>query len=149
MAGSEVAMVRLLLAIVGGLLVAFLLVFASDALFHSLVPSASALPRNLNDSEAMAVYVANQPTGVLAGLELGWGIAALVGSAIAARFGSRGEWPGWVVGVLFLLATASNFLMIPHPAWMITLAVIAIIVATLVGGRLGARLSRARQRSTP
>lgn len=147
MAVSEVAMVRLLLSIVGALLIAFLLVLASDALFHSLVSSASALPRNPNDQEAMAAYVANQPTGVLAGLALGWGIAALIGSAIAARFGSRGEWPGWVVGVLFLLATASNFLLIPHPAWMITLAVVAIIVATLVGARLGARLSRAREGS--
>ncbi len=149
MAGSEVAMVRLLLAIVGGLLVAFLLVFASDALFHSLVPSASAVPRNPDDPGAMAAYVANQPTGVLAGLALGWGLAALVGSAIAARFGSRGEWPGPVVGVLFLLATASNFLMIPHPGWMIALAVAAIIVATLAGARFGARLSRARERSSP
>lgn len=142
-------MVRLLLSIVGGLLAAFLLVFASDALFHSLAASASALPRNSNGPEAMAAYVASQPTGVLAGLALGWGIAALVGSAIAARFGSRGEWPGWIVGALFLLATASNFLMIPHPAWMITLAVVAITVATLVGARLGARRSRARERSNP
>lgn len=132
-------MIRLILSIVGGLLVAFLLVFASDSLFHALVPSAAQVPSDPGDRAAMAAYVAAQPTGVLVGLALGWAAATFVGASIAARFALRGWWPGLVVGGLMLLATAANFAMIPHPTWMMALAIVAICAAAWFGARLFAR----------
>lgn len=133
-------MIRLILSIVGGLVVAFAAVFATDALFHALAPTAPAPATN--DREAMRAYVAGQPAVVLAGLVIGWAVGVFLGSALAARFGGRGEWPGWVVGGLFLLATAANFLMVPHPAWMVFLAVVAITGAAWFGARFGAGASR-------
>lgn len=132
-------MLRLILSIIGGLVAAFALVFLSDALFHALTPSAAATPQDASDREAMRAYVAAQPAGVLAALIVGWTVAAFAGSWIAARFGGRGAWPGWLVGGLFLVATASNFVMIPHPAWMVLCAVVLIIAAVWLGARLGAR----------
>ena len=132
-------MLRLTLSIVGGLVAAFALVFASDWVFHALIPSASAASADPNDREAMARYVASQPTGVLAGLVLGWAVAAFVGSMIASRFAERGAWPGRTVGGLFLLATAANFVMITHPTWMVVAAVIAIAAAASLGAHVGAR----------
>lgn len=134
-------MLKLVLSIIGGLVVAFLLVFASDWLFHALIPSASAVPADTSDQEAMAAYVAGQPNWVLAGLAVGWGFAAFVGAGLAARFAVRGEWPGWLVGGICLLATASNFVMISHPTWMVALAVFATVAATWAGARIGARHS--------
>jgi hypothetical protein len=131
-------MLKVILSILGGLIVAFLSVFASDWAFHALVPSSMRMPSELAERNAMAAYVARQPTSVLAGLAVGWAVAAFVGSAMATRFAARGEWPGWVVGALFLLATASNFFMIPHPAWMVAFAIMAIASAALVGSRIGA-----------
>lgn len=130
-------MVKLISSIVGGLVLAFAIVFVVDALFHAL--SLSASPRaNPNDPDAMREYVARQPIGALAALVLGWAAAVFVGSAVAARFGSRGEWPGWVITGFFLIATSANFIMVQHPAWMMVGAIAAIVAAGWLGSRTGA-----------
>jgi hypothetical protein len=131
-------MLRTILSVVAGIVVAFAIVFASDALFHALIPSAPP-PADTGDREAMGAYVAGQPSSVLVALLAGWTLAAFAGSALAARLARRGEWPGWVVTSLFLFATAANFLMVPHPSWMVTLGVAAILVAGWAGSRIGAR----------
>lgn len=132
-------MLKTVLGIVGGLLLAFAVVFASDALFHILSPAA-ARPAG-GDADAMRTYVARQPAGALAGVLAGWALAVFAGSALAARLAERGEWPGWVVTALFLLATAGNFLLIPHPLWMVVSAVVLILAAGWLGAR---RFARAR-----
>ena len=134
-------MLRLILSIVGGLVLAFAGVFVTDALFHALSPSAAAMPET-GDKEAMRAYVANLPASLLAAMLMGWTIAALAGSFVAARFGGRGEWPGRVVGGLFLLATAANFLMVAHPTWMVITAFALIIAAAAIGAKAGARAPR-------
>lgn len=127
-------MLKTILAIVGGLVLAFAIVFATDALFHSLFSATVARP-DPADADAMRNYAMRQPVGALAAILAGWTLAVFAGASVAARLGGRGEWPGWVVTGLFLLATAGNFLMIPHPTWMVVTG-IALIVA---GGWLGAR----------
>lgn len=136
-------MVRLIVAIAGGVIAAFAIVFVSDALFHALSPTAAAMPTDMNDREAMRVYVASQPIAILVGLEAAWGAAAFAGAWIAARFGARGAWPGWIVTGLFLVATTSNFLMVPHPAWMVVLGLGLTGGAGWAGARIGTR-ARAR-----
>lgn len=131
-------MLRLFLSVIGGLLAAFAIVFVSDALFHAVVPSASAVPDDPSDRVAMGAYVAAQPVGVLIGLALGWAVAAYVGVAIATRVGTRGAWPGWIVGALFMAATCFNFVAVPHPLWMMALAAVPISAATWLGARAGA-----------
>lgn len=126
-------MLKVILGIVGGLLLAFAVVFATDALFHMLSPTA--VRPAAGDADAMRTYVARQPVGALAGILAGWTLGVFAGSALATRIAGRGEWPGWVVTGLFLLATAGNFLMIPHPLWMVAAAAVLI----LAGGWLGAR----------
>lgn len=87
----------------------------------------------------MRLYVASHPPGVLAALLVGWAVAAFAGSAIAARFAERGQWPGWVVTGLFFLATTSNFLMVPHPTWMVAAGILMILAAGWLGAMIGAR----------
>lgn len=131
----EDAVPRMILSIVAGLAVAFGLVFATDALFHALAPSAAATPGEMADRAGMAAYVARQPDGVLAGLALGWAVAALAGAALAVRLAQRGGWPGWLVGMLVLAATIANFAAVPHPGWMVALAIVAMSAATWLGVR--------------
>lgn len=130
------AILKTILGIVGGLVLAFAIVFATDYLFHLLSPTA-ARPE-ASDAEAMRTYVASQPPATLIALVAGWALAAFAGAALATRIANRGTWPGWVVTGLFLLATSGNFLMVPHPGWMMALAV-ALIVAS---GWLGVRLAK-------
>lgn len=132
-------MAKLILAIVGGLVIAFALVFATDALFHALLPSATR-PTS-NDPQAMQAYVANQPVGALIAIAAGWALATFAGASFASRTADSGTWPGWTVTLLFLLATASNFLMVRHPAWMIVTAFVLILAAEWFGIRLFARSS--------
>lgn len=131
-------MPRLILSIAGALAISFALVFATDALFH-LMPSSAAVPADTNDREAMRLYVASQPPGLLAAMVMGWAAAAFAGSAFAARFAGRGFWPGWLVGGLFFAATAANFAMVSHPVWMVTAGSIGILAASWLGSRVGAR----------
>jgi hypothetical protein len=126
-------MLKPLLSIVAGLIAAFALVFVTDLLFHAVGPPPP------TDPGAVADYVAALPVALLAGIALGWAVSALIGTTIAARFGARGAWPGWVVGLLFLAATAANFMLVRHPAWMMAFAVLAILAATWIGSRSGRR----------
>ncbi len=134
-------MIRTVLSVIAGIVAAFAIVFLSDALFHAVVPSA-APPADTSDRDAMRTYVAGQPIGVLIALLAAWALAAFAGSALAAHLARRGEMPGWIVTGLFLLATAANFMMVPHPMWMMVLAVVLILAAGWAGSRAGARTRR-------
>lgn len=130
-------MVRLILSIIGGMVLAIAVVFATDALSHTL--STSTPPADPNDREAMRAYVAAIPFGILLTMVLGWALAGLAGAGFAARFGRRGQWPGWVVTSLLLLATVGNFAMITHPTWMVVTSLVLIGFAGWLGARLASR----------
>jgi len=134
-------MMRLVLGVVCGLVVAFALVFATDALFHLAVPSAA----RPTDPAAMRDYTMRQPPAALLAIVAGWTVAVFAGAAAACRIARAGAGPGWAVTGLFALATAANFLMLPHPVWMIVMAAIAIAAA----GWLATRLFAADTASTP
>jgi hypothetical protein len=125
-------MFRLIASILAGVLVAFAIVIAADALCSIL--SAGPMPADANDPGAMAAYVAAQPVWLLMVMVASWTLAALAGAALASRL-ARAVWPGWAVTGLFLLATGFNFLTIPHPAWMIASAVVLILAAGWLGSR--------------
>jgi hypothetical protein len=131
-------MLRLITSVVGGLLFAFAIVFAADAAFHAFSPALTHAS-DPSDPEAMRLYVANQPAGVLIALLLGWSVAVFTGSAIASRFGGRRELPGWLVTGLFLLATLFNFTMVQHPTWMASAGIAGILLAGWSGARLMAK----------
>ena len=129
-------MLKLIMSIIAGVIVAFALVFAVDYIVHSISPTGPA--PDPDDREAIRAYVAAQPEANLAMLVVGWGLAVLGGAALASRLGQR-EWAGWVVGGLFLFATAANFLLIPHPGWMVFGSIASIMAGGWLGSRLGAR----------
>lgn len=130
-------MLRLILSIVGGVIIAFVIVMAGDMLSQSLATSAGPPPTDMNDRAAMEAYMAGLPTMVFIAMLATWTVAAFTAAAFAARFGRRGAWPGWVAGGLFLCATAANLLMIPHPAWMAITGVVLVVAAAWFGARMG------------
>lgn len=130
-------MLRLILSIVGGVIIAFVIVMAGDMLSQSLAVSAGSPPTDMNDRAAMEAYMAGMPTMVFIAMLATWTVAAFTAAAFATRFGRRGAWPGWVAGGLFLCATAANLLMIPHPAWMAIAGVVLVVAAAWFGARMG------------
>ena len=130
-------MLRVILSIVVGVLIAFVIVMAGDMLSQSMAGSAGPAPTDMNDRAAMAAYVAGLPTGVFLVMLATWTVAAFAAAAFAARFGRRGAWPGWVAAGLFLCATAANLIMIPHPAWMAIAGVVLVVAAGWFGAKAG------------
>lgn len=135
-------MIRVILAIVGGVIVAFGLVMLTDLAVHAVGGSAMGAMPDPSDQAAMRVYMASAPISALATFAVGCLIAGFGGAWVAARFARRGAWPGWVVAALLLAATVANFVMVPyHPVWMM----VASVAGVLVGGWLGARLGGRRR----
>jgi len=130
-------MLRLVLSIVGGVVVAFVIVLLGDMASQSLAASAGPAPTDMSDRAAMQAYVAGLPTAVFITMLATWTIAAFAAAVLAARFARRGAWPGWVAAGLFLCATAANLIMIPHPAWMAVAGVVLVVAAGWFGAKAG------------
>ena len=126
-------MLRLILAILSGVVLAFGVVFATDAVVKAL-SGGLAMP-DPNDAAAMRAYMDGLPAAALAAFAIGCGAAAGLGAAMAARFGGRGAWPGWVVAALVLAATIANFVMIPHPTWLVITASALVAVVGWAAAR--------------
>ena len=87
-------MLRLLGAIVAGLLAALVVVFLTDTLAHTVAMDGAPMPQP-SDEAAMLAYIASLPVLGLLTIAVGWSLAALLGAVVAARLAWRGRWPGW------------------------------------------------------
>ncbi|KQY96467.1 hypothetical protein [Brevundimonas sp. Root1423] len=130
-------MLRLILSIIVGVVIAFAIVMAGDMLSQSLAAAAGPAPADMSDRAAMQAYVAGLPVTVFVTMLATWTVAAFAAAAFAARFGRRGSWPGWVAAGLFLCATAANLIMIPHPTWMAVAGVLLVVAAGWFGAKAG------------
>lgn len=136
-------MKRKIIAVVLGVVVAFVLIIAIESLGHSVYP----LPDNMDisDPEAMQAYVMSAPIGAILLVLAAWLVATLVGGLLAC-FIAR-ETPlvyAAIVGGLVLLGTIINLMSIPHPLWFSATSVVAIIATIFVTGRLGSAFAAAR-----
>ena len=81
----------------------------------------------------MIEYVATLPVGALLFVLASYVIATFDGVFIAGWIGRAKPFIfALVVGVLMLVATITNLLMIPHPLWFSAAAIVGIIVAAWI-----------------
>jgi len=127
--------VRLILAILVGMVVAFFSVAGIEAIGHAVYPTAAGL--DMSSPEAVRAFMQTVPTGalafVLAAWILGTFLGGLVGSLIARP---RARVVSGVIGALVLAATIANLAMIPHPMWMAVSGVVGIALAAFAAGKL-------------
>lgn len=139
-------LLRYLLAGVTGVVVAMVVLVAVEALGHLAYPPPPGLDAaDPATRQALQDYFSQLPPAaflfVLAALVLG----ALAGACTAAWIArERPMLLALLVGALMLAAAIANMVMIPHPAWFVVLAVLAVPAAALLGGLLGQRLRRPR-----
>ena len=127
---------RAILAIVAGCVLSVLVIAGVDALAHVIYPP----PANLDvrDPAAMRTIIAQMSVGAFVIIVAGWILAAGLGAWAATMLSQTGKaWPGGVVGGLTLAATGFNLFAIPHPVWVVIVALIGIPVATWAGIRVG------------
>lgn len=118
-------MVLKVFATVVGVLLAFLTVMGFEWLGHRIWPWPSGL--NWKDTAAVAEAIASRPLLSLGWLLLGWIVAQTAGVLACARLhNTPARWPQWCTAGFFLLATCSNFLLLPHPVWFVAVSVISL-----------------------
>jgi hypothetical protein len=127
---------RILMGVVAGIVVAFLCVFAVEFVGHGLYPPPAGLdPSNPADQ---ARLMAAMPAAAKAIVLLGWFVGALAGAWTANRIAGRGL-AGWIVALLAIAAGIATMAMIPHPAWMWAGGIALPLLAGWIADRVAAR----------
>jgi hypothetical protein len=130
-------MMRNILAVIIGVVVGFIIVFIGDATTHKLNPANDNL--NEMDKETLKAYIEGMPMYVMIIMVLFWLIAAFVGGLVSGKV-NKAQWKNvsLITGGILLAATLLNLFMYPHPAWMWIVALVLIVPAAYLGGKLAA-----------
>ena len=130
-------MLRTILGIVAGVVVAFVVLMGLEMAGHAAMPPPAGL--DPADPEDLKQMVASASTAAKAWVVFAWFAAVVAGGWVARRL-SRASWAGWVIAGLIVVGGIANIMMIPHPLWM----QIAAVAAPLLGGWLVTRLPAGR-----
>ncbi len=135
-------MLRTILAVLVGLVVAVLTMLASEYIGMSLFPPP---PGTQLDTEAdLARLIASASTGKLAWVLFGWTLAAFIGGWVASRISRRHRIAAAVsVGVFIVVGVVLNVSMLPHPLWVTIAGVLLPIPAAWSAARIGPSRSSA------
>lgn len=129
--------VRHVVAVVGGVIAAMVIVTMGDALAGAIHPMPPGL--DFSDRDAVRAAIAGMPLAAYAVLVSGWSAAGGVGAWTAARTApSHRLRAGLIVAGLLLASTLANLAMLPHPTWMWPVALVAVPLAGWMGARRGA-----------
>ena len=131
-------MIRKILAVIAGVVVAILTIFMIERLGHAVYPPPTGI--DFSDPEAMSAYTDNASAMELLFPALAWVVATFLGGSLATAI-ARGA-PmvnAAIIGGLILFGTVMNLVMIPHPLWFSIVAIVAIIAAIFGTARFAAR----------
>jgi hypothetical protein len=117
--------IRNVIAVVAGIIIAFGLIMLIEKIGHMIYPPPADL--DWSDPAVIRPYIATLPILALLFPLFAWMAGTFFGS-LAACFIGRARplaFPG-IVGGLVLAGTVANFIIIPHPLWFSILSVIGI-----------------------
>lgn len=139
-------MLRSILAVVLGVLVASAVVYVGEMAGHRLYPTPSigavdcSISASYAEKTTAQVCIAATPFGAKFAVVVGWFLGALAGGVAALLAGRKWAPLAWLVALIVFLLCVFNFMAFPHPIWMIVGAVLAALLGgfgatTLVGAR--------------
>ena len=131
--------IRAIVAIVAGVLVAGIVVGILEMVGHLIFPPPEGIDPTNPDDQARLMEVI--PLGAKIAVVVAWFAGSFVGAAVAMMIGKKAFHGGVVAGLMVAgsLATTQIF---PHPMWMMVAAVLLpILAAFLAKGLLKDRLS--------
>lgn len=139
-------LLRLILAPIAGILVALCLIALIESLSHRIFPPPAGL--DFRNPEVVRAYVASMPTGAFLLVLTGW-VAGVFGGILAASLIGRAHLGrlAAAIGGIILAATLGNLIMIPHPIWFSTIALLAIPAAAYAAWKTSTRLVPTTARS--
>ncbi len=132
------SLVRNLLALLAGTLVAITCIFFIQAIAHTIYPPPPDL--DYKDPEARKTFMMTAPTGALVLVLLSYVVGTLAGAWLAARLSADAPVrQGYMIGGMMLISGFMNLTAIPHPPWFWVASVAGFFVAAFYGAKLGAK----------
>ena len=133
-------MLRDFVAVVAGIITAFLTIKLIDKIGHTIYPPPVGL--DFADPEAIRPYLATLPIGAFLFIWASSVVGAFTGTLVACFAGvARTAILAAAVGGVVFAATVANFIWIPHPLWLSLATLAGIIFSTWLAMRLVAPLS--------
>ncbi len=127
-------MVKRILSVVFGLVAGVVTISLVESFGHILFPLGSV---DMSSPEAIKQFIQNIPTGAIAMVLVGWVIGAFVGGIIASLIDIENSFRNSVViGVVILILSIINLIMLPSPIWMWIGAIALIVPFAIVGNKL-------------
>ncbi len=91
--------------------------------------------------DALAAAMGGMPFGALAVVVIAWTLGAALGAFAACRVGGANCMPlSIAVAVIAVVFVAMNFVLMPHPAWMIAAGVVLPPAAAVGAGKFASGL---------
>lgn len=133
-------MLRSFLSVFAGLIVFSLVVTVLQGMMAQVYPLPAIDPE---DPAAIGRAIAGMPAGAFGLLLAGYAVGAMCGGAVASAIATRARMRhALIVGVVTTLGGIANFVLLPHPLWVVLSGLPLFIAMALVGGRLGLALTR-------
>jgi hypothetical protein len=130
--------VRVVIAVICGALIAFALVAGIEAVGARVFPAPAGI--DAAQPAQWQTSIPKLPLGALLIVLAAWIVSTFVGAVAASLIARRRvRLVSAIVGILVLASTVANFVLIPHPLWMVFCGVAGIIIAALLAGKLMAR----------
>jgi uncharacterized membrane protein len=134
--------VRKLLILLAGIVVAVMVIMLTEQLSGRLYPMPAGMA--VTDKQAMRSYVATLPLGAFLLVLLSYALGGLLGGWVMARLDrAAGRRNAIRLAAALVVASLMNLFALPHPAWF-WVTNLALVVATPL---LGARLAGATEAS--
>jgi hypothetical protein len=141
-----IAVVRSILAVGAGLVLANLVIFSVQILIVVIFPYPEGVGRWNADAVKAHIEQHGFPTDVLLFVLAGYALGAFAGGFVAAWIARRAlAVHAGVIAALLMAASVMNMLSIPHPIWFW----IACLAVFLPFALIGARLAPVRSQSIP
>ena len=128
-------MIRSVLAVVAGVIVAVIVVAVVQVIGHAVYPPPPGIHHA--DSEALKNIIAQLPVGAIAFVLVGWGLGSLAGGLTAAAIAGRAQSAhALIVGCIQMAFGIHMLLMIPHPLWFVIASFAIVVPSAWLGARL-------------
>jgi len=132
--------IRNVAAIIGGIVIAFLTVMLVDMLNHMIYPLPGGL--DVSDPEALRPYMDTLPIGAFLLVMASSVVAAFVGTLVASYAGTISPRNcAIIVGGMVFAATVANFIMLPHPLWLVFATLAGVVVSAWGAVRIATGLN--------
>ena len=128
-------MLKLVLGVAAGVVVLMALVTAGQYLLHLTFPMPAV---DVGDKAVIQRLMAEAPTGAKMGLIVVYTVAAFGAALAAARVSAR-RLAGLIATGVMLALTIANYVMLPHPVWLVAASLGLIAAGGWFGARAGAK----------